>query len=173
MRILITGFIVFVIWSVFATWLYVDKLSAMKEPVTVQAAPGTHTNVADSLALTNEVMPEDLKIYFEFDKVQFTPDPQIDISIADYKTWLEKNPASNLSVTGHTDPVGTPVYNQDLGMKRARAIQNYLVEKGIPSVRIITESKGESQPLGDNLTEEGRAQNRRGEISVKQKTINQ
>jgi outer membrane protein OmpA-like peptidoglycan-associated protein len=46
-------------------------------------------------------------------------------------------------------------------------IQNLLEKKGIPSIRIISDSKGKDQPVGDYLTEEGRAQNRRVEISIK------
>jgi outer membrane protein OmpA-like peptidoglycan-associated protein len=80
---------------------------------------------------------------------------------------LDKYPESVLTVTGHTDLVGTKDYNQDLGLKRAQLIQKYLEEKGILSTRIITSSKGKDQPLGDYLTEEGRAKNRRTEISIK------
>lgn len=168
MRILITGFVVFVIWSFFSTWLYVDKiLPVMKEPVTVQTIPEPRNNEADSLALLYASMPKDLMIYFEFDKLKFNTDPQTDISIAEFKSWLEKYPLSILSVTGHTDLVGTLDYNQVLGMKRAGIIQKYLEGKGIPQARIITGSKGEEQPLGDYLTEEGRAKNRRAEITIK------
>lgn len=168
MRILIIGFIVFVIWSFFSTWLYVDKiLPAMKRPVAIQTIPEPQTNAADSIAQIYALMPKDLMIYFEFDKLKFKTDPQTDISIAEFKSWLGKYPVSILSVTGHTDLVGTPGYNQALGLRRAKIIQKYLEKKGIPSTRIITSSKGEDQPLGDYLTEEGRAKNRRAEISIK------
>jgi outer membrane protein OmpA-like peptidoglycan-associated protein len=168
MRILIIGFIVFVIWSFFSTWLYVNKiLPAMKRPVAVQTIPEPQTNAADSLAQLYALMPKNLMIYFEFDKVKFKTDPQTDFSIAEFKSWLNKYPVSILSVTGHTDLVGTPDYNQTLGLRRAKMIQKYLEEKGIPSTRIITGSKGEDQPLGDYLTEEGREKNRRVEISIK------
>jgi outer membrane protein OmpA-like peptidoglycan-associated protein len=168
MRILIIGFVVFVIWSFFSTWLYVDKLlPAMKEQVAVQTIPEPKTNAADSLAQLYASMPKDLLIYFEFDNVKFKTDPQTDISIDEFKSWLDKYPASILSVTGHTDLVGTTDYNQTLGLRRAQIIQKYLEEKGIPSVRIISGSQGENQPLGDYLTQEGRAKNRRTEISIK------
>ncbi len=67
-------------------------------------------------------MPKDLLIYFEFNDAKFKPDPQTDNSIAPFKAWLDKYPASMLSVTGHTDLVGTPDYNRELGMKRARVV---------------------------------------------------
>jgi outer membrane protein OmpA-like peptidoglycan-associated protein len=159
MRILIIGFVLFVIWSFFSTWLYVDKiLPVMKEPVALQTIPEPRNNAADSLALLYASMPKDLMIYFEFDKLKFKTDPQTDISIAEFKSWMDKYPLSILSVTGHTDLVGTPDYNQALGLKRANII---------PRARIITDSKGEDQPIGDYLTEEGRAKNRRAEITIK------
>lgn len=168
MKILITGFIVFVIWSLFASWLYIDKiLPAMKEPVAVQTIPEKKSLSTDTLVTVNAVLPGELVIYFGFDKVQINPDPQIDISIAEFKNWIEANPVSSISVTGHTDPAGTPEYNMTLGLKRAQAIQKYLEEKGFPSDRIVTDSKGEDQPSAGNQTEEGRAKNRRGEISIK------
>jgi outer membrane protein OmpA-like peptidoglycan-associated protein len=168
MRILITGFVVFVIWSFFSTWLYVDVLKpAMKKPVAVQTIPETTTNVSDSLARLNALMPKDLMICFEFDNTKFITDPQIENSLAEFKSWLDKYPGSMLSVTGHTDLVGTQEYNQALGLKRALVIQKYLKSKGFPPERMITGSKGEDQPIADYLTPEGRAKNRRTEISIK------
>ena len=168
MRILITGFVVFVIWSFISAWLYNDiLLPVMKKPDPVQTFPETQTNVADSLANIYSAMPKDLMIYFDFDKINFKTDPQTDNRIGEIMTWLDKYPLSILSVTGHTDMVGTQDYNQALGLKRAQIIQKYLEDKGIPSARIITSSKGEEQPLGDYITREGRAMNRRTEISIK------
>lgn len=169
MKILIMGFIAFVIWSVFSSWLYVDKiLPSMKKQVAVQSVPEPKINVADSLAVTSEPVPEDQTIYFEFDKDQFKPDPQLDKSIAGYKNWLDKHSASTISITGHTDQKGTSEYNQVLGLKRAQSIQKYFEEKGILPSRITAVSKGETQPAGDSLNEEGMARNRRGEITIKQ-----
>jgi len=168
MRILITGFVVFVIWSFISMWLYVDKiLPAMIAPIPVQTISEPKTSEADSLARIYASMPKDLMIYFEFNKIKFENDPQIDISTAEFKSWLEKHPESSLSVTGHADLVGTASYNKTLGLKRARLIAKLLKEKGIPEGRIIIDSRGEDQPLGDYLTVEGRAKNRRTEVSVK------
>jgi len=169
MKILILGFIAFVIWSVFSSWLYVDKiLPSMKKPVAMQTVPEPKTIDADSLVSASEPVPKDLTIYFEFDKDQFNPDPQLDNSIVEYKSWLDRHSASTISVTGHTDQKGTSEYNQALGLKRAQAIQKYFEEKGIQSSRIKSDSKGEEQPAGDNLDEENMARNRRGEISINQ-----
>ena len=67
---------------------------------------------------------------------------------------------------GHTDSVGSDVYNQKLSVLRAEAVKAYLVSKGIEKNRIYTEGKGEKQPVASNVTSEGRAKNRRVEIEV-------
>ena len=67
---------------------------------------------------------------------------------------------------GHTDSVGSDVYNQKLSVKRAEAVKAYLVSKGIEKNRVYTEGRGEKQPVADNKTKEGQAKNRRVEIEV-------
>ena len=67
---------------------------------------------------------------------------------------------------GHTESVGSDVYNQKLSVKRAEAVKAYLVSKGIEKNRVYTEGKGEKQPVADNKTKEGQAKNRRVEIEV-------
>jgi outer membrane protein OmpA-like peptidoglycan-associated protein len=168
MRILITGFVLLVIWCFFSAWLYNDMLlPAMKKSVPIQTIPKTLTNEPDSLMKLKSSMPKNLLIYFDFDKTKFKPNPQTDNSIAPFKGWLDKYSGSMLSVTGHTDLVGTTKYNFELGLKRAQIIEKYLENQGINVNRIITESKGKTEPTADYLTKEGRAKNRRTEISIK------
>jgi outer membrane protein OmpA-like peptidoglycan-associated protein len=168
MRILITGFVIFVIWCFISAWIYNDKLlPAMKKPVTVQTIPESQSNEADSLMKLKASMPEILLIYFEFNDTKFKTDLQTDNNLAAFKVWLDKYTGSMLSVTGNTDLVGTTEYNKALGLKRALAVGKYLESKGISSKRIITESQGESNPSADYLTKKGRAKNRRTEISIK------
>ena len=168
MRILITGFVIFVIWCFISAWLYNDiLLPEMKKPVPVLTTPETKTNVADSLMKLKASMPKDLLIYFEFNDARFKPDPQTDNSITGFKAWLDKYPGSMLSVTGNTDLVGTTKYNMALGLKRAKVVGKYLEDKGINPSRITIESNGKSKPIADYLTKEGRAKNRRTEISIK------
>jgi OOP family OmpA-OmpF porin len=69
--------------------------------------------------------------------------------------------------TGHTDNVGTDAYNQKLSERRAAAVKAYLASKGIPSSKITTIGKGESQPVATNKTKEGRQKNRRVDIEFK------
>jgi outer membrane protein OmpA-like peptidoglycan-associated protein len=168
MRILITGFVLFVIWCFISAWLYNDKLlPAMRKPVTVQTIPETSNHEADSLMKLKASMPKNLLIYFEFNESKFKPDPQTDNSVSEFKAWLEKYPQSMLMVTGHTDLVGTAEFNFKLGLKRAQVVATYLENQGVKTTRMATDSKGSTEPAADYLTAEGRAKNRRTQISIK------
>jgi OOP family OmpA-OmpF porin len=70
----------------------------------------------------------------------------------------------SVRVEGHTDSVGSEAYNQDLGLRRARAVRSHLVSRGVSAGRLTTGSFGESRPLASNDTDEGRALNRRVEL---------
>jgi outer membrane protein OmpA-like peptidoglycan-associated protein len=167
MRILITGFIAFVIWGIFSAWMYTDKLSPVLKPREPVMVTTEKSNVADSLAADRELAPQKFSIYFDFNKSEFTNDQQTESSISGFREWLERHPGSMLNITGHTDIVGTTEYNNELGMKRASTVGKYMESKGIPADRMIVESKGESEPASDYLTNEGRAKDRRTEISIK------
>lgn len=167
MRILITGFVAFAVWCVFSAWMYNDKLlPVLNAPEPVPAIP-EQTTMADSLAKIYAAMPEKLSIYFEFNDAEFKNDQQTDSRVAEFKQWLGKYPASKLSVTGHTDLIGTELFNQDLALKRAEVVAKYLESSGISADRMLVESKGESEPAADYLTSEGRAKNRRTEVTIK------
>jgi len=71
----------------------------------------------------------------------------------------------SMSVIGHTDSTGSDVYNQRLSERRAAAVADYLRRSGT-SNRFISSGRGESQPISDNESEEGRARNRRVELNV-------
>jgi outer membrane protein OmpA-like peptidoglycan-associated protein len=80
---------------------------------------------------------------------------------------LKKSDAhSKFVVEGHTDSVGTAAYNQDLSQRRAQAVRDYLVTRGIESSRISSEGFGFTRSVADNASPEGRANNRRVEIVV-------
>ena len=71
---------------------------------------------------------------------------------------------AQLEVSGHTDSIGKEEYNQKLSEKRANAVGDYLVKKGVAANRIVTKGYGETAPVADNKTASGRAKNRRVEI---------
>jgi outer membrane protein OmpA-like peptidoglycan-associated protein len=168
MRILITGLIVLVMWSFLSMWLYVDILKpAAKKSAVVQPVVEAQSREADSLMKFYESMPKDLQIYFEFDDSRFNPDPKTDSSIAEFKKWMGKYPDYVLNITGHTDFVGTPEYNYDLGLERAGVVSRYLESQGIPVSKMITGSMGKEQPVASNITRQGRELNRRTVVAIK------
>ncbi|MDT4885035.1 Outer membrane protein A [compost metagenome] len=67
---------------------------------------------------------------------------------------------------GHTDNVGSDHYNQGLSERRAQSVADFLASQGVPADKLTSQGLGESQPVADNDSDEGRAQNRRVEIQV-------
>ena len=72
-----------------------------------------------------------------------------------------------IELFGHTDNVGKDKYNLQLSQKRADAVRNYFIEKGLPSTDISALGKGETKPIESNKTEKGKAKNRRVEVKFK------
>ncbi|PKN10171.1 MAG: outer membrane beta-barrel domain-containing protein, partial [Deltaproteobacteria bacterium HGW-Deltaproteobacteria-5] len=76
--------------------------------------------------------------------------------------YLVKNPGARLTITGHTDNVGSETYNMELSRERAEGVKNYLVDKfSIDEERLIVKGVGSSEPVADNSTLEGQLKNRR------------
>jgi outer membrane protein OmpA-like peptidoglycan-associated protein len=79
---------------------------------------------------------------------------------------LRQYPDSLIDVYGHTDSTGSDAYNQTLSESRARTVANYLAMQGVSGARIRSQGFGETLPIADNATEEGRRRNRRVEIKI-------
>ena len=80
--------------------------------------------------------------------------------------FVKRYPETKIFVVGHTDSTGSDAYNQKLSERRAQAVVKYLVDSGHVKADMITaEGRGETEPIADNKTKEGRAKNRRVEIS--------
>lgn len=88
--------------------------------------------------------------------------PALDESAA----LLKEHPTIRVEIAGHTDAVGSEVYNLKLSKQRAEAVRNYLVLHGIETDRLIARGYGENQPIASNETKEGRAKNRRIEFRI-------
>jgi OOP family OmpA-OmpF porin len=102
---------------------------------------------------------------FDFDKSVLRPDGKK--SIDDALARIRGVDLEMVIATGHTDSIGTDAYNQKLSERRAAAVKEYLVSKGVPASKITTIGKGESQPVATNKTSEGRQKNRRVDIEFK------
>jgi outer membrane protein OmpA-like peptidoglycan-associated protein len=79
---------------------------------------------------------------------------------------LKDNPTVRIEISGHTDNVGKPSDNMALSNNRAKAVVSYLISKGITAQRLAAKGYGETKPVADNKTEEGKAKNRRTELKV-------
>ena len=104
-------------------------------------------------------------VNFDFDKADIRPDAQVILDTA--VEVLNENSLVGVEVGAHTDATGPDVYNQSLSERRARAVRDYLVRGGVSGDRLTTQGLGASQPVADNSTRDGRAQNRRVELIVR------
>ena len=103
---------------------------------------------------------------FDFDKSDLKPAGKDAIHALDEQIKSQGAQVIDINVVGHTDSIGTEEYNQALSLRRATSVKDYMVSDGVDAGIIDVSGKGESDPVADNSTKEGRAQNRRVEISV-------
>jgi outer membrane protein OmpA-like peptidoglycan-associated protein len=87
-------------------------------------------------------------------------------SLTELANVLIKKPEWKLQISGHTDNVGASQANLILSKKRAEAVRDFLVEKGVDKLRLNVLFFGETQPIADNNTDEGRQKNRRVEMTI-------
>ncbi|MCI5095750.1 MAG: OmpA family protein [Rhodobacteraceae bacterium] len=92
--------------------------------------------------------------------------PQLKSDLSKVAASLLRYPDTNVQVIGHTDSDGEASYNVNLSVRRANAVADELQAGGVPYTRLRTIGRGEDEPIASNLTEEGKARNRRVEIVV-------
>jgi len=101
-------------------------------------------------------------VTFAFDSAEITGASMATLDVA--AETLRECPNVRTEVEGHTDSVGSEVYNQALSQRRAESVASYLINHGVSSSRLEAKGLGESNPIADNSTEDGRALNRRVEL---------
>jgi len=144
----------------------VSKIKAISE----ELSPPVDTVETQKFSqLTKEELEEKVpvildNIYFEIGKSTLLPGsyPQLDILA---KLLVEK-PLIKIKILGHADKTGLEEANLELSADRAKAVMDYLTEKGIAPERILHQGLGSSNPIASNETEEGRAKNRRVEFVI-------
>lgn len=99
------------------------------------------------------------KVLFGTDKSDLSDKSKA--TIDDLAQILNKYPDTDLTIQGHTDSTGPDAYNQTLSEKRAASVANYLKEQGVKAERLTSVGFGETLPVADNATAEGRSENRR------------
>ena len=103
-------------------------------------------------------------IFFDFASAKLLDESRAELQ--QLKRFLHDNPDVKIQITGHTDNIGRQTYNLDLSQNRARAVANYLLGEGINMSRVSYKGLGSSEPVAENDTPEGRAQNRRTELMI-------
>jgi outer membrane protein OmpA-like peptidoglycan-associated protein len=103
-------------------------------------------------------------IFFESNKYELKSESEAELN--EVVQLMRENPTLRIQISGHTDNSGKATDNQGLSENRAKAVTNYLVAKGVPATRLVYKGYGDTQPIADNATPDGRAKNRRTELSV-------
>ena len=112
-------------------------------------------------------MPE--LVLFDFNKYEVKN--KVKGSLNTLAKALEENPDIRIKIDGYTDFIGSEGYNLELSVKRAKAIKNYLVDRGVKSSNISIEGYGKQNPIANNATAAGRAKNRRLEFIISRDSL--
>jgi OOP family OmpA-OmpF porin len=142
----------------------VAKTVAVPAPEPAPAAPAPAPAPIPAPAPVSEKVTFSADTFFDFDKAVLKADGKSKLD--ELTSRLQGMDLEVIVAVGHTDSVGTDTYNQKLSVRRAEAVKAYLVSKGVEANRVYTEGKGEKQPVAENKTSSGRAQNRRVEVEV-------
>lgn len=103
-------------------------------------------------------------IFFDLNKYDLKTESQVELD--DVVQLLKDNPALKIQINGHTDNIGKPADNAKLSNNRAQSVVSYLSSKGIDAKRLSFKGFGDTQPVAENTSDQGRAQNRRTELKV-------
>jgi outer membrane protein W len=104
-------------------------------------------------------LEQTLKVLFDFDSAELRPESITELERV--VTFMNDVPFAAALIEGHTDSVGSDAYNLKLSDRRAKAVYDYLTSRGVDPARLSSIGKGETAPIADNATEEGRQLNRR------------
>lgn len=127
------------------------------------------TSEADELKiLRDKIVASPLVLHFKTRQTSIVLTAEQRQKIADISKYLDKVDNSSCLIVGHTDNTGDAAKNIEYGQKRADFAKKYLIDNEIPSSKITAISKGQTEPIADNATEEGKAKNRRTVVTLKE-----
>ncbi|KTB63233.1 hypothetical protein AO066_09180 [Pseudomonas fluorescens] len=146
-----------------------DKCPGTPKGVQVDAngcPPAPPPAVVEEVVVVKEETIVIRDVHFQFDSAKLTAADTAKLDTVATRLKQEA-PGAQLRVSGHTDSVGKDAYNQKLSEKRAHSVVEYLIKSGVPRSSFVSVTgAGESHPVADNKTAEGRALNRRTEIQI-------
>lgn len=134
---------------------YLKKIASELEPV-IKDVSLQKPSKGNAIVMNN--------IFFEFNQSLLKQESYVELDLL--VDFLLKNKNLKIEVGGHTDDLGSDDYNMKLSIDRAQTVYLYLISKGIDSKKLTYKGYGETQPVEPNDTEEGRASNRRTEITI-------
>ncbi len=135
------------------------RMDAQAEKLARELEDAQVSRVGEGIAVTF-----DSGLLFPFDSADLTPEARSNLrKLADS---LQAETRTSVMILGHTDSDGSDSYNQGLSERRGRSAESYLVSSGVASSRLVSQGRGETEPIASNGTEEGRRQNRRVEVAI-------
>ncbi len=137
-------------------------------PVTFNIDAQSENAEEELKALYDKINDDPLVLYFNTAEASINLNSEQRQKVADISRYLDKVEDASANVVGHTDNTGNAQTNMRLGLDRANFAKNYLKSNGISEAKINTSSKGQTQPLESNATEEGRSKNRRTVVTLNQ-----
>lgn len=140
-------------------YTYDKQIKELKEQTAGTGVDVTPTDNGQAILVN---LPEGVT----FDVGSYTLKPQFRTTLDGIAQNLGQYPNSLIDVYGHTDSTGSDAFNQTLSENRARTVASYLSMQGVSAARIRSQGLGESMPVADNATDEGRRRNRRVEIKI-------
>lgn len=134
------------------------------QQASVQHSPSTQQMAEKTQVEDLQMVLEVSDVLFDFDKwvIKAEVVPELD----KWASYFRENPEVTADIYGHADSTGPSEYNQNLSVKRAQAVVNYLAGKGVDPKRFTARGFGESRPAAPNSTKEGRQKNRRVELNL-------
>jgi len=151
------------------TWIFIESKGSFYYQTIVTAKEMKQEVTADASSLKDEIEKTGhVAVYgIHFDTGKATILPDSDDALKQVVALLQQDPDLKLLVEGHTDNQGSAAANQALSEKRAQAVVAWLAAHGVDPSRLKAQGFGQTKPLADNSTDDGRAKNRRVEL-VKQ-----
>ena len=149
------------------TWVVIENSGSYYYQTIITEQEMKQEVTADASSLKDELEKSGhVAVYgILFDTGKATLQPSSEAILSEIVKLMQDNADLKLRVEGHTDNVGGAAANQALSQKRAETVKNWLVSHGIAADRLVAKGFGDTKPVADNSTDEGKSKNRRVELT--------
>jgi len=143
-----------------------DKLTgAVSSKIIEIPKPKVEEKEVELKEIEDKIKAAPKTVYFETNSSRIIKTADLKQYVENLSRYLKANPTKKIRVIGHTDNIGSPIKNKELGLKRAIYVKEYLTQNGIKQNQVTVSSEGPDKPMASNQTKDGRKRNRRVEIS--------